>query len=368
MQRLEPTKFSNTLLIVDDKSSNIGILFEFLKQQGFHVLVARDGEEALDVARKQQPDLILMDIMMPKMDGFEACSIMQVDENLKDIPIIFITALKEQNSKIKAFQVGGVDYITKPFHQEEILARVNTHLKLKQANLKLQTQNQINAEYSEMLEAQVKELEGLAHIVAQELKKPLIKASGMLQILQQQAPASDQPYLEELSAVRKSSLRTIEFLLLLTEIRTRDVNMDRLDMPNIIQQAKRNMQHLLEKNQTELLLPATWPSSIGYEPWITRIWEVYLNYVLSQGCTSPLELGADIGEHGYTRFWLRSAGGRLSKRQKDKLFASLENVEDSHSLGFNIVHKITKKYGGEAGINHIEGQRGNLFYFSLPSA
>ncbi len=368
MQHAHSSHYSNTLLIVDDKPENIGILFDFLKQQQFHVLVARDGEEGLEIAQQQKPDLILLDIMMPEMDGFKVCHIMQTDEQLKEIPIIFITALQEQEAKIKAFQMGGVDYIRKPFHQEEVLARVNTHLKLKQANLDLQTQNQINHEYSEMLEAQVKELEGLAHIVAQELKNPLIKASGMLQILQQQAQSSDLPYLEELNAIRQGMLYSVDFLLLLTEIRTLDVSMDVLDMRKTVAQVQRNMRYLLEKNQVQLQLPATLPNSIGYEPWITRIWEIYFNYVLSHSNAPVLELGATCDTQGYTRFYLKSRGLRLSARDKQGLFVGLEKVEDSYSLGFSIVRKITGKYGGEAGIDTLENQHGSLLYFSLPSA
>jgi diguanylate cyclase (GGDEF)-like protein len=120
------------ILIVDDYPANIKVLGELLRDE-FEVLVATNGLKAVALAREKVPDLILMDVMMPEMDGFRAASMIKNDELTEDIPIIFITAKGETEDIVKGFEVGGQDYITKPFNPQELFARVNTHLELKQS-------------------------------------------------------------------------------------------------------------------------------------------------------------------------------------------------------------------------------------------
>lgn len=126
------------ILIVDDSLANLQVLGTMLKDNGFNVVAAKNGFEALDFVKKKQPDLILLDIMMPEMDGFETCMKLKQKDATKNIPIIFITALAKTADKLKAFEVGGVDYIFRPFVEEEVLARVDVHLKLKKAMEKLE--------------------------------------------------------------------------------------------------------------------------------------------------------------------------------------------------------------------------------------
>jgi len=120
-----------TILIVDDTETNIDILLELLGNE-YDILVALDGEGALEIVHEDSKiDLILLDIMMPNMDGYEVCSILKKNENSQDIPVIFITAKTDEDSIEKAYDVGGIDYITKPFKPRELLARIRTQIKLK---------------------------------------------------------------------------------------------------------------------------------------------------------------------------------------------------------------------------------------------
>ena len=121
---------AGTLLIVDDMPANIAVLVESLEQHGFEALVARDGESALEQAGYARPDLILLDVMMPGMDGFETCRRLKASAETREIPVIFMTALDETGDKVRGFTAGAVDYVTKPFQQEEVMARVRTHLAL----------------------------------------------------------------------------------------------------------------------------------------------------------------------------------------------------------------------------------------------
>jgi two-component system, NtrC family, sensor kinase len=139
-----------TIMIVDDTPANVGVLGWYFEENGFRVVVAQDGEEALERAQFVQPDLILLDVMMPGIDGFETCRRLKMMPEIKEIPVIFMTALSDTNEKISGFKAGGVDYVTKPCQIEEVLARVNTHLSLRSMQRKLEAQNrELRAESDE---------------------------------------------------------------------------------------------------------------------------------------------------------------------------------------------------------------------------
>ena len=136
------TDDKGVILIVDDILTNLEVLFDCLAGAGFRILVAENGESAIQKAKYAVPDLVLLDILMPGMDGFETCRRLKADEVTAAIPIIFMTALTEMADKVTGFNLGAVDYITKPFQQEEVLARVQTHLRLQQLTQQLRDQNQ----------------------------------------------------------------------------------------------------------------------------------------------------------------------------------------------------------------------------------
>ena len=121
---------SKIILIVDDKTNNLQLLSKYLKNANYKVFIAQNGKKAIETAKVIQPDLILLDVMMPEINGFDVCCHLKNDLKTKDIPIIFMTALAETKSKVQGFELGAVDYVTKPFEEQELLARVKTHLSL----------------------------------------------------------------------------------------------------------------------------------------------------------------------------------------------------------------------------------------------
>lgn len=127
----------DSILIVDDTPTNLKVLFELLNQSGFKVSIAKSGESALKKVHEALPDMILLDVMMPGIDGFETCRRLKGDPRTKDIPVIFMTVLSELVDKVKGLKLGAVDYITKPIAQEEVLARINVHLELRKAQMRL---------------------------------------------------------------------------------------------------------------------------------------------------------------------------------------------------------------------------------------
>jgi signal transduction histidine kinase len=132
----------NQILIVDDNPTNIKVLFDCLKSAGYRILIAQSGESAIEKLKIASPDLILLDVMMPGINGFETCQYLKSTSATQNIPIIFMTALADTEEKIQGFSLGAVDYITKPFQQEEVLARINTHLQLRNLSKQMQTLNQ----------------------------------------------------------------------------------------------------------------------------------------------------------------------------------------------------------------------------------
>jgi PleD family two-component response regulator len=158
-----------SILVVDDTQANLRFLTATLTRRGYIVRPALDGQLAIASAQAEPPDLILLDIMMPNMDGYQVCEALKADARTRDIPVIFLSALGQATDKVRAFEVGGVDYITKPFQVEEVMARVATHLALSTLQKQLEKTNeelaQRNAALQEALDT-IKTLSGLIPICA----------------------------------------------------------------------------------------------------------------------------------------------------------------------------------------------------------
>lgn len=145
------------ILLVDDNPTNLKVLSEAMANSGCTILVATDGKRAIKQAEYASPDLILLDVMMPGIDGFETCSQLKSNPKTQDIPVIFMTALNDTVNKVKGLNLGAVDYITKPFQQEEVLARVGVHLRLRSLTKKLSEQNELLEEKVEERTAKLKQ-------------------------------------------------------------------------------------------------------------------------------------------------------------------------------------------------------------------
>jgi signal transduction histidine kinase len=147
-----------TILIIDDNPNNLGVIVDYLGEYGFEIVVAKNGEIGLKRAKILLPDLILLDVLMPGIDGFETCSRLKADEKTCDIPVIFMTALDSPEDKIKGFEAGGVDYITKPIQHEEVLARITTHLRIRDLTINLNTKVEELTQTRQELVQKVEEL------------------------------------------------------------------------------------------------------------------------------------------------------------------------------------------------------------------
>lgn len=192
---------NHSILIVDDNPTNLEVLSESLSDGGFQVAVATDGESALEQVSYHPPALILLDVMMPGIDGFETCKRLKENPQTQDIPVIFMTALSDTEHKIKGFSLGAMDYITKPFRYEEVMARVRVHLKVQTLTQTLQGQNQRlkeEVEHREQAESQLLEanqqLETRVEVRTQELSQALqqVKAAQVKLVQQEKMSALGQ--------------------------------------------------------------------------------------------------------------------------------------------------------------------------------
>ncbi len=172
-----------TILIVDDNPTNLRVLLDYLCDSGFKMLVARNGEGALRQAKYANPDIILLDVMMPGIDGYETCRQLKADETLQDIPVIFMTALSETENKLQGFEAGGVDYIIKPLQQEEVLARLNAHLTIRRLQQQLQEQNALLQEKNSQLQELNASKDKFFSIISHDLRSPFQVLLSLTQLL-----------------------------------------------------------------------------------------------------------------------------------------------------------------------------------------
>ena len=350
------------ILVVDDKPANLRLLINILNSAGHQVRPVRDGRTALQAVQAQLPDLILLDIMMPEMDGYEVCRRLKEDPYSVGVPVIFISALDDLHDKMTSFSLGAVDYITKPFQPEEVLARVNTHLALHH----LQQQ----------LREQVAELDAFAHTVAHDLKNPLAFIVSMADLLKTHYPETGTPEVKShLEKIHNNSYRlldVIEELLLLSSVRKQDVPLSPVDMRLVVLQARERIQLMLEEAGGELVIPDQWPAALGYAPWIEEVWINYLSNAIKYGGQPPLlELGAEERTDGMVRYWVRDNGSGLSEEKQAVLFTEFIRLNElriqGYGLGLSIVRRIMDKLDGRVGVNSRPGE-GSQFFFELPKA
>ncbi|MEG4085282.1 adenylate/guanylate cyclase domain-containing protein [Microcoleus sp. POL10_C6] len=186
MNQPSSEKLRGSILIVDDSLNNLLLMELILSRKGYKVEAASSGQQALDAVDLAQPDLILLDIMMPDMDGYEVCSRLKATASTRGIPIIFLTAVVEASEKVKAFKAGGADYITKPFQTVEVVARVENQLRLRELELQLRDKNlmlqqeiayreQAEMETRLLLETTQSQKEEIEELLLNILPKPIAK-------------------------------------------------------------------------------------------------------------------------------------------------------------------------------------------------
>lgn len=382
-EMLAETTYS--ILIIDDSPENLRLLSRMLMDSGYQIRVANGGQRAIEAALASPPDLVLLDVLMPDMDGYEVCRQLRVDPRTSDVPVIFISALTTTEDKLHAFTAGGVDYITKPFQSREVVARVKTHLEIRTLQKQLETTNTELHNKVRELESQNAELDAFAHTVAHDLKAPLMSlmfSSGMLTnpdmlagLSPQQINLFARPILE---AARKMD-EIIESLLMLAGVRKAPVEIKPLDMQALVEESLERLALPITTARAEIHVAQHWPPALGYPQWVEEVWVNYISNAIKYGGEPP-EIWLDAEElrasplpaGGPTvRFWVRDNGPGLKPEEQKRLFTPFTRIHTDraagHGLGLSIVQRIVEKLGGEVGVVSQYGG-GSTFFFTLPAA
>jgi len=211
------TDQSKKILIVEDNQENTDLLVFFLKPKGYDITAVTDGLQALESIKDVRPDIILLDIMLPKLNGFEVCEKLKNDDSTKSIPILMITALKDLKDKVKALEVGADDFISKPFENIELLARVKSLLRLKEFHDELEEKNVELEEKNKTLVWMEKFKEELINLIVHDMKNPLFVIQGNLQMmsmsLDQTPPDALKKYTNRIERSSQQLLRMVVNLL-----------------------------------------------------------------------------------------------------------------------------------------------------------
>ena len=257
------------VLVVDDNPTNLSILVNLLRDVGLRVLVATDGESAIEQIEYVKPDLILLDVMMPGIDGFETCQRLKANANTAKIPIIFMTALSETVDKVRGLSLGAVDYVTKPFEHEEVLVRIRTHLTIAKQRQRIEIQNRdLQNEISDRKRAE-EALTIFLHAVSHDLRNPVTGLLMVLENLLQSATSPDAKIFlprNTLERMQQSGERQLALINSLLESHVNEVHgivihPQPTKIEEIIQAAIIDLQPLLDKEDTkvDLQIPTDLP-------------------------------------------------------------------------------------------------------------
>lgn len=369
-----------SIMLVDDIPENLRLLTRYLGSH-YNVRPFQSGAQALQDASANPPDLILLDIMMPGMNGFEVLEALKADPRLQEIPVIFISALDDIDTKVRAFECGGVDYVSKPFQEEEVLARIRTHLSLRDLRQRLQIANQgLSLQLNELHDRNM-ELDAFAHTVAHDLKNPLATIVMAAHILMESVgkipPEQAQQELSRVIAISAKMDRILEGLMLLFGLRSQEPELELVDMGAIVNESLKSLELLVERHQAQIVMPESWPAGLGYAPWLEEVWVNYISNAIKYGgrlqerIPPRIELGFDHeadSQVGYIRYWVRDHGNGLTHSQQQQLFTPFERLHkaglEGHGLGLSIVRRIVNKMGGQVGVESAPGQ-GSRFFFTL---
>ena len=353
----------DTILIVDDTPANVSVLLQCLGDRGYRLMVAEDGEEALAQIARTVPDLVLLDVMMPGIDGFETCRRIHDQAASRDLPVIFMTALTDTAEKVKGFSVGAVDYITKPIQHEEALARVSTHLTLRRLRTELKRELELK--------------ERFMRIAAHDLRNPLclILMAGELAKRQKGAPVEIEDCLKDIHDSANQMRRIIDTFLQLKRpgaeptVQRVDINALAAAIVSQNEPAAQRKRITLRLDLGEALPPACGD--------VAHVYQALTNYVTNSLKFTPPEGEVTVRtvlRKGRIRAEVQDNGPGVSAAERGQLFteyARLSNRptagEESNGLGLAIVKELIASLNGEVGAEFPE-MGGSVFWFELPGA
>ncbi len=364
------------ILVVDDNPENLQLLAATLSEQGYKLRVAVDGEMALQSVKASQPDLILLDIMMPYLNGYEVCQQLKENPETSDIPIIFISASNEVFDKVKAFQLGGVDYITKPFQREEVLARVKHQLTLQQMQQSLSQKNLELQKLNEELKRSNLELEQFAYVAAHDLQEPLRAVTSYTQLLMEEyQDRLDGTALEYADFVVDGASRMqelIQGLLAYSRVSSRGQAFAPTDVNNVVNQALKNLQVAIAQSNANISHDPL-PTIDSDKTQLVQLFQNLISNAIKFRREQPpqVHLSAELKEREWL-FSVRDNGIGISAKYLDRIFEIFKRLHTRKEfpgtgIGLAICKKIVERHKGRIWAESHLGQ-GTTFYFTFPQS
>ncbi len=361
------------ILICDDLNENLQILARILIENGYEVSLARHANEMMDLLADYFPNLILLDVMMPDINGFEACRSLKLDSRYKDIPVIFITAKIETDDIVEGFQSGGVDYITKPFKASEMLVRVRNHLDLQKSK--------------KTIENQSIELQKLNHtkdqifsIISHDMRTPLASLKMLLQVLQKVDICEKQDFVREtLCLIDASADETYQLLdnLLIwskSQMGRLTVSPVRFSLVNVVNNTLKLFSFAISNKNLKIAFDAQQPYMLVADEEMIK---TVIRNILSNAIKfSPMGETISISIQSLEKELIVSIlnkGKEMSEEISSKIFLDNEFIttpgtkgEKGNGLGMKICKKFIDLNHGSIGVNCTKGT-GTEFYFKLPN-
>lgn len=357
------------LMIVDDSPSICRFLESMLSKHGYRVRVFHGGRAALQAAAEQPPDLIMLDINMPEMTGYEVCAELKASAKLQDIPVIFISTLKETSDQVKAFAVGAVDYVRKPFRFEEIEARIRTHLELRRKERQL-------LENYERLRNLEKLRDDLTHMMVHDMRSPLSVILMTLEMVRERVPPQDAEGLRMLKSAHDCAATLREMITQLLDIHRLEAGQMPLvktpcDLTRTAKEVLDSLAALVEKRQLLLISP---------EPVIAHCDAEMVRRVLGNLLGNALKFTAPDGKvkilitHEITaaRVAITDNGPGIPPAHQQRIFEKFGQVEGGPrkcgtGLGLTFCKLAVEAHGGRIGVQSMVG-KGSKFWLTLPLA
>jgi two-component system sensor histidine kinase/response regulator len=357
------------ILIVDDVPANLEVLSAILKTAGYKVRPVPNGKLAVRAATSAPPDLVLMDIEMPEMGGYEACRLLKSDSATAAIPVIFLSALTDADDKVKAFAAGGVDYVTKPFQAEEVLARVETHVGISRL------QRQLESQFREL-----QRLEGmrdsLTHMIVHDLRSPLAAIIGNLDLMDEDPSVAASKSVARLHGAKRSAASLLQMIGALLDVNKMEAGEMALeltdgDLAAVAQRSVDALGTLAGDRQVVVDAAGAVPCRVD-GALIARVIENLLGNAFRYSPGKSTVTVRAVARNDRARIEVRDTGRGIPEEFRERIFQKFGRVEGvkqhAHSTGLGLAFckLAVEAHGGVIGVDSEVG-KGSTFWFELPN-